>query len=151
MKKLLRALTVLMAAGVLMFTSAGVALAAAVVSSGMMTISVEDRSADGVNLYIPIPAALIEAAAGGAQLLIPERELAKVRRAVGPWQESVGGVLDKLADAPDGVLVAVDSKTERVRIEKRGRNLEIEVHDHESDVSISVPLPSVARLLASFS
>jgi hypothetical protein len=149
MRSFLRALIVLLAAGVLMVSSTGVALAAAVVTRGMVTIEVEDRGPDGVSLYIPVPAAFLEVAADGMQMVIPDRELAKVKRAVGPWGEPVSGLIHKLADSPDAVLVSVTSANETVRIEKRGRNLEIEVHDSNSDVRISIPLPSVARVLSS--
>lgn len=151
MKRILRIFAVLMIAGAVMLAGTGVALAAVVVHKGLVTVAIEDRSPDGVSLYLPVPAAFIEFGASVASLFIPHHERAALTRKLEPWRDSLHAAFQAIEDCPDAVLVNVESDHERVRISKEGRSLEISVHDRDADVRISLPVASFNRLLRSLS
>jgi hypothetical protein len=148
MRTLLKAFGILVLAGAVMLMGTGVALAAAVVHSGVMTVSVEDRSQDGVSLSLPVPAALIELGASTLPLWMPEEEWAHLRREVGPVASSLLAAAAALEACPDAVLVEVRTDQERVRIAKDGRLLRIEVHSGDADVTVSIPASAITRVLA---
>lgn len=151
MGRALKALLILFACAAVVLAGSGVALAATVVRSGLMTVHVDDRSADGVRLFVPVPAALVELGAGSLPLWLPAGELAGVRRQLEPWQPALQAAARALEEAPDVVLVAVDSADERVRVTKHGRSLSVEVHSPEADVRVSLPAHTLTRLLRALS
>jgi hypothetical protein len=147
MRTLLKACGILVLAGAIMMAGTGVALAAAVIHSGVMAVSVDDRSDDGVSLYLPVPAALVELGVGLAPLLMPEEAWREMRRELGPVVPGLLTAARALEDCPDAVLVEVVSDRERVRVEKDGRLLRIEVHSEDADVRVSVPASAITRVL----
>ena len=151
MKRILRFFAVLMIAGAVMVAGTGVALAAVVIHKGVVTVAIEDRSPDGVSLYLPVPAAFIEFGASAVQVFMPERERAALTRQLEPWRDSLHAAFQAIEDCPDAVLVNVETDNERVRISKEGRSLEITVHDRDADVRVSLPVDSFNRLLRSLS
>ncbi len=151
MKRILRFFAVLMIAGAVMLAGTGVALAAVVIHKGVVTVAIQDRSPDGVNLYLPVPAAFVELGVDALALFMPDRERAALTRKIEPWRDSLHAVFQAIEDCPDAVLVSVESSRERVRIAKEGRSLEITVHDHDSDIRVSLPTDSFNRLLRSLS
>ena len=121
------------------------ALAAAVAVTGTVTVEVDEKSADGTHLYIPVPALAFDLALLAAPWIIPDDALAEVRREIGPYRQGLQEMAEGLESMPSGVLVEVHSDGEHVRITKQGRNFHIRVQSEDSDVSIAVP----ARLLSS--
>lgn len=151
MRRALKALLILFACGALVLTGSGVALAATVVQSGVMTVHVDDRSSDGVRLFLPVPAALIEVGVGTLPLWMPDDELAEVRRQLAPWQPALRAAARALEEAPSAVLVSVDSPSERVRVAKEGRSLTVDVHSPDTDVRVSLPAHTLTRILDALS
>ncbi len=121
------------------------ALAAAVAVTGTVTVEVDEKSADGTHLYIPVPALVFDLALLAAPLIIPDEALAEVRREIAPYRQGLRQMADSLESMPSGVLVEVLSDGEQVRISKQGRTFHIRVQSEDTDVSIAVP----ARLLGS--
>ena len=149
MRTLARFALILALSFALMFAGAGFALATVVVNSGLLTVKVEDRSADGVNVFVPVPAALIELGAASLPLLMPAEDLAKMRRELAPIAGPLRRLSSELASCPDTVLVRVESKKEQIEVRKQGDSLKISVHTDDTDVRVSVPANALNRLLTS--
>lgn len=121
------------------------ALAAAVAVTGTVTVEVEEKSVDGTQLYLPMPALVFDLALLAAPLIIPDEALAEARREIAPYRQGLREMARGLETMPSGVLVEVRSDGEQVRITKQGRAFHIRVQSEDADVSIAVP----ARLLGS--
>ena len=124
-----------------------VAVAGAVAHSGLVSIDVEDRSSEGVDLFIPVPALMIEGALSIALLFCPEEELEEIRLESAPWIPAVMEVVGTFESLPDATLVEVFDGSERVWVRKVGRNLEVEVEQEELHLEISLPIGTVRRSL----
>jgi hypothetical protein len=115
-----------------------VAAAAVVAGTGVVVVDVRESGPDGHRFVIPVPLVLAETAAHFAPVprLHHVRELREVERYLPVADE----VLDALAEAPDGVLVRVDDRRDHVLVEKVGRTLRIRVEEPGAKVSVNVPL-----------
>ena len=116
---------------------------------GVMTVRVHDPG-EGVNLYLPVPAALIEVAVAGSQSLIPDEELASIGVDLGELQPLVEEMLRTLDAQPDFTLVEVEDHDEHVRVYKEGGALKVEV-DGDVTVRVSIPTRAVRRTVARLS
>ena len=124
-----------------------VALATTVAATGIVTVQVQESSPDGTQLYIPVPALLLDLAVFAAPMVIPNDELAQMRREVAPYRDGLRAMAESIESIPSGVLVEVDSRDEQVRIVKQGRSFHIEVQSDDADVSVSVPARLLSRSL----
>lgn len=118
------------------------AMAATVAATGLVTVQVSEKQADGMNLYIPVPALLLDMAVFAAPMVLPNDALAEVRTELAPFRSGLRAFADELADMPSGTLVEVQDGDEHVRIAKTFRTFEITVESHDADVSVSVSVPS---------
>jgi hypothetical protein len=125
-------------------------LGATVAATGVVSVKVHENSADGANLYIPVPALLFDLAVLAAPVVIPERELADIRREIAPFRQGLKAFAEELENMPSGVLVEVQNGDEQVKITKEWRTLRIEVQSDDADVSISVPVRFLSRSLDIF-
>ena len=123
------------------------ALGATVAATGTVTVQVHERGPDGVRLYIPLPALLIDAAVALAPLVIPEEDLAEARREIAPYRDGLEALAAELEGMPSGVLADVRSGGERVRITKTWRSFEIDVESDDADVHVAVPARLLSRAL----
>ena len=123
------------------------AFATAVAATGTITVSVHERGADGVNLYLPVPALLLDLAVFVAPRLMPDDALAEARAEIAPFRQGLEAIAVELENCPNGVLVEVQTPTEHVRIAKTSRSFEIEVDSDDADVRVSVPVRLASRLL----
>ncbi len=123
------------------------ALGATVAATGTVTVQVHERGPDGVRLYIPVPALLIDAAVALAPLVIPADELAEARREIAPYRDGLEALAAELEGMPSGVLADVRSGGERVRITKTWRSFEIDVESDDADVHVAVPARLLSRAL----
>ncbi len=116
---------------------------ATVAATGTVTVSVQEKG--GVDLWIPVPALLFDLAIFAAPRLMPEDELAEVRRELAPYHDTLEALASELESIPAGsVLVEVESAREQVKITKDWRSFDIVVHSDDADVRVSIP----ARLLS---
>lgn len=122
-------------------------LATTVAATGTITVKVHEPSED-LDLFIPVPALLVDLALFAAPYVIPAEELAEVRREIDPYREAIRSVADELEDCPDAVLVEVKSDREQVRISKKGRSFHIDVDSADGDVEVKVPARLLGRALS---
>ena|SRR5215207_5964791 len=124
----------------------GLLLAGTIAVGGLVTVKVEEQRGDGTNLYLPVPAALLDL----GLMVIPDEEMARVQadlqKDLGDWGPAFAASLDAFADCPDGLLLEAQDGAETVRIEKRGRSFLIHVNDGETEVRVSVPARFVGRV-----
>lgn len=116
------------------------ALVATVASLGVMVVDVREGGPDGHRIVVPVPLVLAQAAVAVApafaekDLRVPDAEVLR-------HVDVARGVLEALADGPDGELVRVEEPDEQVLVTKEGRSLHVRVHGKKGeDVSVNVPL-----------
>lgn len=117
---------------------------------GVMTVRVQD-TAEGTNLYIPVPVALVDAAVATGATLIPRRELddlIEIHADLGDWQPALRDVLRALDEAPDVTLVEVDDGPTHVVVRKVGRTLRVDVREPGLAVRVSVPTRFASRTVS---
>lgn len=126
---------------------AGTALAASVVTSGVVTVQVDEGGPDGTDLYLPMPAALVDFGLGVAALAMPADEMARMRREMEPYAPTIQGLADELERMPDAVLVEVTSDRDHVTVEKRGGHFVIDVDSDDAQVHVTVPARTISRVV----
>lgn len=150
MGRLARIAIALTVAVAVVFAGTGVALAATVASSGVVTVRVHDTGPDGTSVYVPFPAALLELALGIAEVAVPAEELAQMRAEAAPYQPMLRTIARELEECPDAVLVDVLTDEESVHVSKRGGTFLVQVEAPDAHVRVAFParmLAKVARFL----
>lgn len=145
-----RVATALGVAFAMLFVGTGVALAATVAASGIVTVRLQESGPDGVRLFVPVPAAALDLGLGVATLAIPAGELARLRAEAAPYQGALAAVARGLEECPDATLVEVVTDRESVRVTKRGGTLVVDVDADDGRVRVALParsLTKVARFL----
>jgi hypothetical protein len=141
-----KALTIVAIALLALPVGATFLLAASVVTSGLVTVKVNETKPGGTNLYLPVPAGLLYLGMDLLPLLDHNHEMTKARRQMGAWAPVAAAALQSLEDCPDAVLVDVQDRAETVKIIKVGRTIEIHVHGEDGNVNISLPAHLFSRV-----
>ncbi len=117
-----------------------VALLATVASLGVVVVDVREGGPKGQRIVVPVPLIAAQAALAVApavaknQLRIPDREAIE-------HVAVARGVMEALAQSPDGELVRVEEPDQQVVITKRGRSLQVRVQGRRGEnVSVNVPM-----------
>lgn len=150
MGRVTRVFVALTVAVAVLFVGTGMALAATVVSSGVVTVRVNEGGPEGAHVFVPVPAALIDVGLAIAAIAMPPEERARMREEVAPYQPTIAALARELERCPDAVLVEVDTDGQHVRVTKRGGTFLIDVETDEESVAVAVParvLTKVARFL----
>lgn len=111
---------------------------------GVATVRVHDPQ-EGLNLFLPVPMALVDAALTTSGWMAPDDDWSELGVELGEWGPMLSGLLDELDSCPDVTLVEVEDAGTKVRIYKQGGALRVEVDDRELTVRVSVPTRSVRR------
>lgn len=119
---------------------------AAVAVTGFVTVEVHDKN-EGINLYIPFPALLLDVAIMVAPMVIPDEALDEARREFAPYQEAVDSFASELEDIPSGVLVEFESDNEHVMVTKSWRSFSVDVQSEDADVKVKLPARLMSRAL----
>jgi len=114
---------------------------------GVATVRVQDRE-EGVNLYVPVPMALVDAAVTTSGFVIPDEEWLDLDVELGEWGPMLYAMLEELDDLPDCTLVEVEDGSTSVRVSKEGGALKVLVDDKDIHVKVSVPMRSARRTLS---
>ena len=146
MKTAKKILLILAAVTGILILGSGFLLAASVVTTGLVTVKVNESGPDGTHLYLPVPAILVHAGLSVLPALVEEDVWEEVRTDLGEWAPVAAEVLRTVEDAPDAVLVEMENAHEHFRIEKVGRTLEIRVWDGRDSFEISVPASLLGRV-----
>ncbi len=109
---------------------------------GAASVRVVEKN-PGTNLHLYLPAVLFPL---GLKLM-PDAELAKAAREVGPWLPAIRIAAEELRRIPDGPLVLVEGPDGRVSVEKRGDKLVVEVEESDESVYVSFPLRFVGPMI----
>ena len=136
--------------GLILLMAPIIALGATVAATGVATVRVAESGPDGVDLWIPVPALLFDVAVATVPRLMPEYELEQARREIEPYLPMLRDLAEVVEDLPSATLVQVESRRERVRIAKEGRNFEILVESDDADVRVTVPARLFGRTLDIF-
>lgn len=113
---------------------------------GVATVRVQDRE-EGVNLYVPVPMALVDAAVTTSGFVIPQEEWLDLDVELGDWGPMVHAMLDELDDLPDCTLVEVEDGSTHVRVYKERGALKVLVDEEDVHVKVSVPMRSARHTL----
>lgn len=147
---------VLVGIALVLVMGTGILVAGTVVTSGLMTISIHEAGPDGLDLYIPLPAGLVEASLAVAPVVLRtvgdhhmDAELEHIRAELDEILPALEAVLDELAEMPDAVLVEVESDREYVRVSKDGGSMRILVEEGGDRIAVVIPV-SVFRSLGGF-
>lgn len=119
---------------------------ATVALTGFVTVEVHQKS-EGVDLYIPFPAILLDLAIMVAPMVIPDDAMDDARREIAPYQEAIEGFAEELEGIPSGVLVEFESENEHVLVTKSWRSFQVNVESEEADVNVKVPARLMSRAL----
>lgn len=146
MKTLKKALLILVLVSGILILGSGFLLAASIVTTGLVTVKVDESGPGGTHLYVPVPAVLVHAGMSVLPALVEEDVWEEVRTDLGQWAPVAAEVLRAVEDAPDAVLVEIENDREHVRIEKDGRSLEIHVREGNDSYEISLPASLLGRV-----
>lgn len=124
-----------------------VVVATTIAATGTVTVRVQDHTPGGWNVFVPVPALLVDVAAMIVPRFIPDEELADVRREMAPYREGLAELVRSLEDCPSGTLVRVESGRDRVVVEKQRNRLRVRVTGPEVNVDVSVPARLARRAL----
>lgn len=142
-----RVVAILMGAVLVVIMGSGFIVAGTVATAGVVTVSVHESGPDGLDLYVPIPAAVVEAAVSLAPVLLDavdegrlDRELAGLRQDLAGLLPIVEAALKSLDDMPSATLVEVESDSEYVLVRKVRGAVEVRVEEEDAQVVVSVPI-----------
>ena len=143
---------IVLGSAAVMLLGSGMLLAWTVVTHGVVRVAVDDLK-EGTRFDVPVPAALLEAGIGVADMAGGSHAWRDCRREIGPGveigelQPAVLGFLEALADAPDAVLVDVRDGEDWVRIVKSGRDFQVLVEGSDANVRVSMPAHLLHRIV----
>jgi hypothetical protein len=114
-----------------------VALGGAMIcSEGFIDVQVHERQANGTNVFLIVPAALVPM----ALRFVPSDNFGQVSAKLRPYLPIVDSAMPALEQCPDGILVEVIDPREHVMIAKQGGSIVVDVRDREETVHVAVPL-----------
>lgn len=121
-------------------------LALCIHSLGSIEVSMKGHGCGGDDIELRIPGALAQA----ALMLTPDDFICDGRKAMLDKAPLASALCRALRDTPDFVLVEVETPDERVRVEKRGRELFIDVNGPDETVRVRVPVRIVQGIVNKF-
>lgn len=146
-----RVFTALTIAFLVVVLGTGAALAATVMATGFVTVSVQEDGPDGDRVFVPVPAIALDLGLGIASMVMPPDERARMREELAPFAPALREVARELERIPDATLVEVVSDRESVRVVKRGDGFVIDVDSPDGTVRVALPAATfskVARFLS---
>lgn len=119
---------------------------AAIALTGFVTVEVHDEK-EGMDLYVPFPAIILDLAIFVAPMVIPDDALNDARREIGPYQEALETLADELESCPSGVIVDFRDGDDHVQVSKSWRSFKVDVDTDDTDVKVKVPARLMGRAL----
>lgn len=121
----------------------GATVSAGFVASRYGIATVEVQESDGTYIYLPVPIVLVSLALN----FVPAEELRNAGPEIARFGPVASAVLQGLDECPDGVLVHVEDRDERVDISKQDGRLVIRVDGRSEKVNVKLPLQGTSRIL----
>lgn len=132
----------------------------AVYASGVVSVRIQEDG--GPNIYLPVPAALVNAAAftggmaldtgstflGGHHDDLETQLEAHLGVDLEEWQPMLRAMLEVIEDCPDVTFVDVVDGSDHVKVVKEGRYLRVIVSDPSFNLNISLPTKTATRTVA---
>jgi hypothetical protein len=146
MGRFTRIVIALSVAALTVFLSVGVALAATVVHSGMVTVQVHEAGPQGTHVFVPVPAAAVDLGLGIASFALPAEERARIEEQIAPYRPALAAMVRELERCPDATLVDLQSDRQTVRVVKRGERFVIDVDAPDGQVHVAVPAHTVSKI-----
>lgn len=147
MGRLARILVAVTVAFAMVFLGTGVALAATVMTTGLVTVSVQESGPEGTDLFVPFPAIALDLGLGIASIAIPPEERARMRAEVAPYAPALREIARELEEIPNATLVEVVNDRESVRVTKRGGTFVIDVDSPDGKVHVALPAASLSKVV----
>ncbi len=119
---------------------------AVVYDAGAIRVRVREKTPEGSNIRVIVPAVLVPV----ALKLAPDEKLQKASSDLRPWLPTIKVAAEELARCPDGTFVEVTNSHEKVSIVKRGGSLVIDVDSPGETVHVSFPLKVVSSVVHRF-
>ena len=118
---------------------------------GVATVSVVEHN-DGVRVYLPVPMALVHAAAATTEVFFLDEILDEIEIETGgrfaELAPQVLAMLEVLEDVPNGtILVEVQDREDHVTVSKVRGKFKVEVESPDISVNVSVPTRSVKKIV----
>ena len=146
MSRATRAIAIVLGAIAVLVLGSGIIVAGTVATSGLVTVSVHETGPDGIDLYIPVPAGLVEGVLALAPIVLEmvddhhvDHELDRVREELNALMPAIEAALAELEEMPNATLVEVVSDREYVRVSKVRGAIEVQVEEEDVRVRIAVP------------
>lgn len=105
-------------------------------SEGFIAVKVHEKQADGSNVSLIVPAALVPTVLG----FVPRHDLGDASEKLRPYLPIIDAALPALEQCPDGLLVEVIDPQEHVKISKMAGSIVVDVNDSGEIVHVAVPL-----------
>ena len=118
-------------------------LGAVYMTGGVATVHIQERDHGG-RLFIPVPAAVIDAASY-APAFLPEEDLMEIHAELGEWGPAARAILEALEEEPDFTLVEVEDQGTYVKVRKEGGSFRVIVDDADISVRVSMPVRTLSR------
>ncbi|MFQ5817930.1 MAG: hypothetical protein ACE5H2_08245 [Terriglobia bacterium] len=115
---------------------AGVTLAAAVYSAGLVRVYVEEKHPGGDTVRLAIPAALVPL----GLKFVPDEKLQRAAAELRSWLPAIQAAAQEFERCPDGPLVEVENAREKVRVAIHAGLLVIDVNSDRETVHVSFPV-----------
>ena len=136
--------------GATLTVAAGVGIATASIATAG-TIAVEVQEHRGGNVSVHVPAGLVSLALFFVPDHVVDRAVDELDhnayRQVEAYVPAIRSAWTELAEAPDFVVVEIESSSDHVRVEKRDGRILVSVASDDADIHVSFPLSTVERLL----
>ena len=115
-----------------------------VAGTGVLMVDIQESGPGGHHFIVPVPLILAQAAAD----MVPRQQARLEAADLTRYAAAAQGLVQALADAPDGELVRVEDRQEQVVVAKLGHNLEVTVHGPQEEVAITLPLAAATEILS---
>jgi len=118
---------------------------------GVATVQIVERN-EGINLSLPIPMAIIHAAAATTEVLFLDEIIEEIEidthGRFADFAPMALGLLEALDDAPNGtVFVEVHDHQDHVRVLKSRGKIRVEVDTPDILIKVAVPTRSIKRIV----
>lgn len=121
-------------------------VASGMVDPGFATVRVHEKS-EGFSLYIPVPAALLNAGISTAAVSGAFDQIDPLPPEAAKYAGVARAMLAELIDGPDATLVEVRDGRDHVVVAKRRGRFIVQVRSPDVDVDVSVPARLALRAL----